>query len=285
MNFDDALPEIAKVLGGYAPSEIIADGKPHRFSTCHKRGDDAGYYIAHADEFPCIIFGDFRTNIKDVWSGRDMHALSPSERRKLDELKIERECKIKELQEAAADVARATWDKASEDTVETHPYLVEKGVGAYGVRTLHKALLVPVMDGSEIVALQMINPDGSKLFTKDGAIVGNYFQIGQIAETVVIGEGYATCASVHEETGLPIIVAFNCGNLEPVAQKIRKAYPTARIIVAADDDYKTEAERGFNPGIRDAKKAAAAINRVAALPPFDRGAGDDGTDFNDLAKL
>ena len=41
----------------------------------------------------------------------------------------------------------------------------------------------------------------------------------------LIAEGYATAASLHEATGLPVIVAFDAGNLLPVAQAIHKRYP------------------------------------------------------------
>ena len=44
--------------------------------------------------------------------------------------------------------------------------------------------------------------------------------------------GYATAASLHETTGLPVAVAFDAGNLMPVAQALHKI------------------QAGQNPGLR-----------------------------------
>jgi putative DNA primase/helicase len=38
---------------------------------------------------------------------------------------------------------------------------------------------------------------------------------------VLIAEGYATAASVHEATGRPVVVAFDAHNLKPVAELFR----------------------------------------------------------------
>ena len=43
------------------------------------------------------------------------------------------------------------------------------------------------------------------------------FLIGN-PDRVLLAEGYATAASLHEATGLPVAVAFDAGNLMPVAQ-------------------------------------------------------------------
>lgn len=99
----------------------------------------------------------------------------------------------------------------------------------------------------------------------------------------VLKQSGPTRRSSAEATGYAVVVAFNAGNLEPVAKAMRQKYPAARLIVAADDDYKTAQERGFNPGLRDAGKAAASVNGVSLAPQFDRKAGDTGTDWNDLA--
>ena len=46
-----------------------------------------------------------------------------------------------------------------------------------------------------------------------------HFTIGDMRQPgpVLIAEGYATAATLHEMTGMPAIVAFNAGNLLPVA--------------------------------------------------------------------
>ena len=72
---------------------------------------------------------------------------------------------------------------------------------------------------------------------------------------LIVCEGFATGASIHEATGQPVAVAFDNGNLEPVAKSLRKLYPDAALIVAADDDHQTEG----NPGRKAANGVAKAV--------------------------
>jgi hypothetical protein len=98
----------------------------------------------------------------------------------------------------------------------------------------------------------------------------------------VVAEGYATAASIHEATGLPVAVAFDAGNLAPVAEVLKKRYPRAAFIIAADDDYLTEG----NPGVSHAQTAALAVDGSVLAPTFatDRD-GKKITDFNDLHQI
>ena len=73
-------------------------------------------------------------------------------------------------------------------------------------------------------------------------------------------------------------VAFNTGNLKPVAEAIRKKYPRTELVLAADNDHATEG----NPGITKGKEAAKAVGALLAAPDL---SGDEGTDFNDLAVI
>ena len=97
---------------------------------------------------------------------------------------------------------------------------------------------------------------------------GHYHQIGTITDVVLIAEGYATAATLAEHTGLPVVVAFDAGNLKPVAEAIRKAHKHARILICADDDYLTEKETGTNPGCKAAKEAANAVDGGWVKPIF-----------------
>jgi putative DNA primase/helicase len=84
---------------------------------------------------------------------------------------------------------------------------------------------------------------------------------------IVVAEGFATGASIRMATGLPVLVAFDCGNLLPAAA----AHGKARFIWAADNDLKTPG----NPGITKATAASKALGGKVVAPPI---AGD----FNDL---
>ena len=99
---------------------------------------------------------------------------------------------------------------------------------------------------------------------------------------LVVCEGYATGATLHEETGHAVAVAFNAANLLPVAQALRAKFPRIALVVASDDDWQTEG----NPGLTAATEAARAIGGRLAVPDFtgyDRSNKD--TDFNDLQRL
>jgi putative DNA primase/helicase len=61
--------------------------------------------------------------------------------------------------------------------------------------------------------------------TKAAGVEGGHYAISDLAKpgSVPIAEGYATAATLHELTGGPAIVAFNGGNLTPIAH-ISAAY-------------------------------------------------------------
>jgi putative DNA primase/helicase len=112
-------------------------------------------------------------------------------------------------------------------------------------------------------------------------VKGCYHSIGKPSGELVICEGYATGASIHEATGYAVAVAFNAGNLPEVAQALHSKFPTLRLILAADDDWKTEG----NPGLAKATEAAKAIGAAVAVPDFGANRPDRATDFNDLHQI
>lgn len=190
-------------------------------------------------------------------------------------------------QRAAAEAARV-W--AAYVPTGKSDYLERKGVQAHGLRFDpggHGTVLVPMTDAAgRIWGLQIIRGKnrGEKLekqyFPKGMNKGGHYHLIGTPRDVVLIAEGYATAATLHEATGLPVAVAFDANSLRPVAESIHKTYRKARIMVCADDDYLTEG----NPGCAAASAAALACSGAWCRPEFpaDR-EGKKLTDFNDLA--
>jgi putative DNA primase/helicase len=185
--------------------------------------------------------------------------------------------------ERAALEARRRFEAASESG--RAPYLERKGVRAHGVRVEPDGtLLVPMRDeAGELGNLQAVAPDGEKRFLPGGPVVGLLHWLGDPAgaATVALAEGYATAATVHEATGLPVAVAFNTANLPRVARQVRDAWPAAVIVALADDDRETAARSGKNPG-RLAAAEAARVGRAVVAVPAPLEAGE--TDFNDLAR-
>lgn len=191
---------------------------------------------------------------------------------------------------AAAELAAQQWARASSEG-ESH-YLERKGVQAHGVRFgPGRVLLIPMRDAAgELWNVQTIKPakptDGSpeKLFARGGRKTGLWHWIGtpEAAPVLLIAEGYATAASVFEATGRPVAVAFDAGNLAPVAKAIRKAFPAALIVLAGDNDTDTEAKTGTNPGRVKAAEAARAV-RGRVVCPGAEALAPGGSDFNDMA--
>jgi putative DNA primase/helicase len=198
----------------------------------------------------------------------------------------------------AAAEAAALWDRAQPaDGARPAPYLQRKGVGPHGVRVLPDgALLIPLRDAAGALwNVQRIAPrppaEGEppeKLFTKGARVSGLWHLIGPppvAGAWLMLAEGYATAATVHEATGRPVAVAFNAGNLQPVAAALRQAFPGVRLAVAGDDDRPTAQRTGRNPGREAAQAVAAACGGPALLPRFPAEAVPDLKDWNDLHQL
>lgn len=287
--------------------------KPVRYQVKgDKPGSLNGWYIFYDDGIPAGSFGSWKSGMTQNWCARDHKELTPEEKaayaKRMDDAKRAREEEQQRIWSEAATKAKAIWQVAKEANDNNHPYLERKLVNARGLRVgtwsqtnedgkewlrVENALLVPIRDEKrEIVSLQAIFPDKNnatgrdKTFLAGGRKSGCYHGFGKPdkdAPKFIIGEGYATMASIHQATGLPCVVAFDSNNLVPVAKVIRKAYPTAQIVIAADDDQWT-LQPIKNPGLTKAKEAAALTKSILVKPVFSS-LDTEPTDFNDLHVL
>lgn len=187
---------------------------------------------------------------------------------------------------AAAADAGAQWEAASDTGAS--PYLARKGVQPHGVRfAADGCVLVPLRDAAgDLWNLQRIAPerpaDGTdKLFLKGGRKSGLWHWCGDPAgaQVLLIAEGYATAASLHQATGRPVAVAFDAGNLGHVAKALRQQHRAVLLVLCGDDDRATEARTGTNTGRVKAENAARAVRGLAVFP---EGLPDGGSDFNDM---
>ena len=267
------------------PPSIVADGAIHRFSTNGKRGDDAGWYLMHADGIASGAFGCWRTGLQLTWSQRPSVGLSQHEKERhrqlISVMHAQRMLDRSRQQELAAAAAAHRWNAAKSCT--RHAYTVAKGVGNHGIRIERNGcLIVPMRDAAgTLFSLQSIAPNGEKRFLAGGRVKGCFHQVGELAGTLIVCEGYATGATIHEATSHAVAIAFNSGNLVAVAMSMRARHPDARIIVAADDDWHVPG----NPGCSSAKQAALAVGGFIAVPRFSGNRPDKATDFNDLHAL
>ena len=85
-----------------------------------------------------------------------------------------------------------------------------------------------------------------------------------MSPVVVIAEGYATAATIAKHGKVPTLAAYDSGNLLSVATSIREPWPDKAIIIAGDDDHRTE----NNPGREKALAAAETVAGVAIFPNF-----------------
>lgn len=281
MHFIDNFRQAIEAAGLTPPTEIHGDGHPHRFSTNGKHNDDAGWYVLYSDGIPAGAFGCWRSDIQSTWCSKLEHDLTDDERYAMRErvqaMKYQRE---QECAERRADAKKKAGVRlAQSEPVAQHPYLTAKGIKPYGARLDGVDLVIPMRDTAGILhSLQIIKPNGGKLFLSGGKVEGCYFSMGKPDTILIICEGFATGASIYESTGHAVAVAFNAGNLGPVATALRAKFPELKLVLAADDDYRTDG----NPGLTKASAAALAVDGLIAIPTFPNNRSDKATDFNDL---
>lgn len=160
----------------------------------------------------------------------------------------------------------------------------------------------------QVQTLQTISPGGKKTYEPGTKKTGAAFLIGEkylkeIAfdqwrdrknsepllagldleprREILVAEGYATGATLFKATGLPVAVAFDAGNLKLVAEALKKQFPSAEIVVCADNDHANK----VNVGLEKAQAAAEAVGGRVVIPEFtDEEKARGLTDFNDLAQ-
>lgn len=273
----------ARAVGLVPDFDLIADGRLHRVDLAdEKRGKRSGWYVLHTDGIAAGSAGNWKTGEIMTWCEKERSTMSDEDRKRyqdrIEAAKRERELEEAKLRQEAASRAEAIWTAASAAPDE-HPYLTRKNVRSFGLR-LHKGLLVvPMRDaGGTLHSLQFISDAGEKRFLTGGQKRGCYATIGKPGGKIYVAEGYATAATIHEATGEAVAIAFDAGNLEPVAKVMRDKFPDLEIIIAADNDRATEG----NPGLVKGTLAAKAVGGRVVYPDF---TSDTGSDFNDLATL
>lgn len=293
-NYDSALEQMR--AHGLVVDSIDTTGRIVRVDCEDKPGKKHGWYIAHlfktedGREFIVGAYGDWRYDDKGRSIEISSRGLSVAERA---ELKAQRETQRRAaeserrlLADEAAGRARRIFEKLPDGG--TSPYLQRKGVRAWGLRFSRGSIVVPLRDErGELVGLQFIDADGGKKFITGTAKRGAWHWVGDPGKRgpIAIAEGYATAATIHEAKGWPVAVAFDAGNLRPVAQAVRRLFPGRLVVVCADDDHGTAG----NPGITKATQAAERVSGVVAVPKFqnrvdhsDPSAPKSRTDWNDL---
>ena len=280
INYDSVIGEM-RAAGLLVEALEVGSGKTRRVKVEGEREKRGWYRLSEI-----LIDGEYYlVGAYGIWHGNDNGKVSVRPGRRVTMTPEQRaaiNARIKADQAKAAAEREIQAERASAEATKVwrqyaptgeSDYLARKGVGAYGVR-FHASgtIAIPMMDPrGKVWGLQIVRgrDRGNKLekqFWPAGLVLaGHYHMIGGTPRGVtLLCEGYATGASLHEATGLPVVVAFTANNLLPVAQAISKHYKTLRILVCADDDF---ASKG-NPGQQAAASAALAVSGAVVAPVF-----------------
>jgi phage/plasmid primase-like uncharacterized protein len=270
------------------------DGSWPRADATNKTGRSGkgdAQYVFDRDGWPrwtIINYTDGRGFRSSCYNKKDLTPEQSALREEAVELNRQRLKEANERQlarwEKIAERCRWRWERAREADPQ-HPYLVRKAVKPYGLRQEGENLLVPMYGADGLIwCLQTIppQPGAKKLNTKGGRAGFGTYTIEGNSSIVYVAEGFATGASVAEMTGCAVMVAFDSGKLRLGVERAQRRWPNARIVLAADDDWKTEG----NPGLTKAVEAAEGVRGFVAVPDFSGvQRGDKSTDWNDLRAL
>lgn len=250
--------------------DVPADGKLHNTAVIGKDPrNTAGRIKGFTDGKGWQLLNNIDATSLTVWrddTPAKMTAADCTER----DTRVARE--KKELEEAHKQCRAESinlWENVVREEIPAdHQYLVAKGIRPFGIRwqSSGNLLVVPVRDIDGVLhGLQFISGDGSKKFKTGTVKTGHFHKISKSRDnTVIICEGFATGATIHQATGHAVIIAFDAGNLLPVSQAVRSKFLNMKIIIAADDDNHLP----VNIGIVKATAAAKAVNGFLVIPSF-----------------
>lgn len=281
--------------------DILCDDRPHYFQVSgdkpsEKRGS---YCLRVEDDFACGWLYSHRYGETYNYTSKSAKAPTPEQKAafkaKSEAAKQRREQEQAVAWDRAAVEAKILWNSAT--PVTEHPYLAKKQIQSHGVRIHNDKLLIPLYADNKLWSLQTIDSEGNKLYAwynDDGELIsgrkkGCYLPLTTKDEdksTIVICEGFSTAASIREATDLPVVCAFDSGNLKPVALSMREKYPDSKFVIAADNDRFTKDQKGklLNVGILKAQEAAGIIGAGCIWPEFPE-TDISSSDFNDIAVL
>lgn len=270
------------------PPSHIEPGQFYRFASANKRPGNTSCWCRLFPDGTGGVFGDWSRGINEVWQarggGRTTDAERAESRRKAAFARARAADERKNMQDWAASRALSIWN-AAEAPPEGHAYLVRKRVQPHHIRASGGRLIIPIADASnwKLTSLQFIDAEGGKTLLSGGRKSGCCIPVEGnegIPSRVIVCEGWATGATIAEERPeAMVLAAVDAGNIMAVAQAVVARWPSAELIIAADDDRRTPG----NPGLTKARDAAIATGALLAVPAFPEDAPIELSDFNDLA--
>lgn len=302
----DVAHQMRMVLPDDPPPDLEPDGRRRYFGHKKKSWYRLREMRTHGGSVVVVgAFGNFSASKGGMWKvDVDWKGISAEEREALQgqreaALVAERAQRARDHALAAMSAAEL-WRTAS---LQGHSaYLQRKLVQPEACRFLPDgSIVVPLLRydlprEEALKALQRIYPGPrvhrrtgealpQKVFTKGFSKPRCALRLGPgivaDGEPILVCEGYATALTLRMalERRSTVFMALDAGNLVHVAGMLRELYPAHRLMLCADDDWRTQG----NPGRAKAKEAAKLLDRCDLVWPVfgaAREAGD--TDFNDL---
>lgn len=245
-----------EVNGALLPSEHPKlDGKFHRYGPKNKYWYKLHEVVTATGQQ--LVFGSY-----GFWQGdnentetiaMDWTDVTPEDRAAAEAKRseTERQEAAKKAQAASNAAIRAGMQWQAATTAGESPYVARKQITAPGVRyQADGTLLIPLVvlergEQPRIVGLQKIAPDGEKRYNAGVAKQGACCPVGRITDdnsVLFIAEGYATARSISMavDGALGGYVAFDAGNILPIAEMARALHPDKHILLCADDDFLIE---------------------------------------------
>ena len=237
-NYDDVLNQL-RDHGLLVETLHIDTPRVQRCITEDNQREKRGWYCLHSIAIDCdpYIVGAFgiyqgadNGKQKVVLSKQKAERLTTEQREalKAQQRESQKRAEVERKRQAdhAAEKAKASWGKCLAEG--TSPYLTRKQVGAHGVRFgTAGSVVIPMTNESDTIrGLQIIFPKDHPRAIKTGrdkefwpygiSSSGTWHLIGgHPRDILIIAEGYATAATIHEATGYPVAVVWSANNIMP----------------------------------------------------------------------
>lgn len=164
--------------------------------------------------------------------------------------------------EKGAKIAVDIWKTCKPASLD-HPYLQKKIIHDHGARVLTAehtnnetkfdagTLVIPCANFDDKGTLRIQSLEFISLNKKQGLYGGKrsgcFYVMGgsetlKDAPRIFVSEGFATAATIKEQTGAPSVCCFSSGQLKAVTAALKKHYPDSQIVVCADRDESGDGE-------------------------------------------